>query len=77
MTGERHELEIVIDKHGRVTVEVKGAKGPSCLEYEQLFAKNVGRVKRQRLTQEYYEPPSSARTSEGEQTRTRRGPTLG
>jgi len=76
MAGERHELEIVIDKQGRVTVEVKGAKGPACLEYEELFAKNVGRVRRKHLTPEYYEPPSSARISEGERTRTRRGPTM-
>jgi hypothetical protein len=75
MAGERHELEIVIDKQGRVTVEVKGAKGPACLEYEELFAKNVGRVKRKQLTQEYYEPPSQARIVESERTRARRGPT--
>jgi hypothetical protein len=77
VSGERHELEIIIDKQGHVTVEVKGAKGPTCLEYEQLFAKNVGRVRRKQLTQEYYEPPSSARTSAEERTRARRGPTLG
>ena len=76
MADERHELEIIIDKQGRVTVEVKGAKGPACLEYEELFAKNVGRVRRKHLTPEYYEPPSSTRISEGERTRTRRGPTL-
>jgi len=76
MTGERHELEIVVDKQGRVTVEVKGAKGAACLEYEELFASTIGRVKRQRLTDEYYEPPTDVHLAESERAKTKRGPAL-
>jgi len=72
MTGERHELEVIIDVQGRVTVEVKGAKGPACLEYVDLFEKNVGRVKQKTLTREYYEPGRKARIADSERTRTRR-----
>jgi hypothetical protein len=72
MTRERHELEIVIDARGHVTIEVKGAKGPTCLEYVDLFAKNVGRVKQKRLTSEYYEPGPSSRIVGSDAVRTRR-----
>jgi len=74
---ERHELEIVIDQQGRVTVEVKGAKGPACLEYVDLFEKNVGRVKSKKLTPEYYETPRKAGLVDTERTRARRGPGQG
>jgi len=74
LTVERHELEIVIDQQGRVTVEVKGAKGPACLEYVELFEKNVGQVKSKTLTPEYYEPPRKAGLADTERTRARRGP---
>ncbi len=71
---ERHELEIVIDQQGRVTVEVKGAKGPACLEYVELFEKNVGRVRSKTRTSEYYEAPRQASLVDAERTRTRQGP---
>lgn len=73
MSQERHELEIVIDQQGRVTVEVKGAKGHACLEYIELFEQTVGTVKNKRLTPEYYEPPSPAKITDTEKTRTRLG----
>lgn len=73
MSQERHELEITIDKQGRVTVEVKGAKGKACLNYAVLFEEKIGRVKNKRLTSEYYEPPRSAGIVDTEKTRTRTG----
>ena len=71
MPQEKHELEIVIDKQGRIKVEVKGAKGPACLNYVELFEKAIGRVRNKRLTSEYYEPPSSAKIADSEKTRTK------
>jgi hypothetical protein len=73
MSQEKHELLITIDKQGRVTVEVKGAKGKACLNYVDLFEEKIGRVKNKRLTSEYYEPPTSARITGTEKTRTRTG----
>ena len=73
MAQERHALEVVIAAHGRVTVEVKGAKGEACLEYVDLFEKAVGRVKSKKLTSEYYEPGRKAGIVDAERTRTRRG----
>jgi len=72
MSQERHELEVVIDAKGRVTVEVKGAKGPACLEYVEFFEKNVGQVRQKKLTPEYYEPGRSARLVDSESLRARR-----
>ncbi|MBN1459510.1 MAG: DUF2997 domain-containing protein [Armatimonadetes bacterium] len=72
MASERHELEIMIDTKGRVTIETRGAKGPACLEYVDLFEKNVGRVRRKKLTSEYYEPGPSSRITDAENLRTRR-----
>jgi hypothetical protein len=72
MVQEKHELEIVIDTQGRVTVEVKGAKGNGCLSYVELFEETLGRVKSKRLTGEYYEPPRSGSIVDREKTKTRR-----
>jgi|GEM_PF-6317132 len=72
MPQERHELEIIIDTQGRVTVEVKGAKGPACLNYVELFEETLGRVKNKHLTAEYYEPPKSSTIVDTEKTHTRR-----
>jgi hypothetical protein len=72
MAQEKHEMEIVIDAQGRVTVEVKGVKGQGCLKYLEQFEETLGRVKSKRLTGEYYEPPRSGSIVDKEKTRTRR-----
>jgi len=72
MAQEKHELEIVIDPQGNVTVEVKGAKGAACLNYVEVFEETLGRVKRKTLTREYYHPPSSVGIVDTEKTRTRK-----
>lgn len=57
----RPEFEIIIGKNGKVTVEVKGVKGPRCLEYADLIKEIVGHEEDRRLTPEYYEPDMVAR----------------
>ena len=71
MASERHELDIVIDKHGRITVDVKGAKGHACLEYVDVFEKTIGRVRNRKLTSEYYEPGQETRLADADRTRSR------
>jgi len=73
MPQERHELEITIDPQGRITVEVTGAKGKTCLSYVELFEKQIGRVRRKTVKPEYYEPPTGVGIVDTEKTRTRRG----
>lgn len=51
----KHELEIEIGPTGDVQVHVKGAKGKQCLNYVELFSQ-MGQVKDQQLTGEFYEP---------------------
>ncbi len=58
---ERPEFEVVISKTGKVTVEVKGVKGPRCLEYADLIREIVGKEESRQLTAEYYAPDSKVR----------------
>jgi hypothetical protein len=58
---ERPELDITISRTGKVTVEVKGAKGPRCLKYADLIQEIIGREDSRRLTEEYYQPGGQVR----------------
>jgi len=53
---QRPELEIVIDRTGRITLEVRGAPGPRCLAYADLVREIIGREDERELTAEYYAP---------------------
>jgi len=55
------EFEIIISKTGKVTVEVKGVKGPRCLEYADLIKEIVGREEERQLTTDYYAPDADVR----------------
>lgn len=55
------EFEIIIDKTGRLTVEVKGVKGPQCLEYADLIKEIVGKEEERHLTSDYYAPDTQVR----------------
>lgn len=55
------EFDIVISKTGKVTVEVKGVKGPRCLEYADVIKEIVGHEDERRLTANYYAPDSEVR----------------
>lgn len=58
---ERPEFDIVIGKNGQVTVEVKGVKGPRCLDYADLIREIVGHEEQRKLTVEYYAKDSKVR----------------
>jgi hypothetical protein len=49
------ELEIEIDKSGKVTMRTKGVKGPVCMDLADLVAQIVGREVSREKTQEYHE----------------------
>jgi len=51
------EFEIEISPQGKVTVRTKGIKGPTCLDYADMFAEIIGREESRELTGEYYEQP--------------------
>ena len=57
----KEELEITISPQGEVKVEIKGIKGPRCLEVIEFLKQKIGIVTQRRLTSEYYEPEPPVR----------------
>jgi hypothetical protein len=55
------EFDIVISPAGKVTVTVKGVKGPQCLQYADLIREIVGREEERRYTADYYAPAEQVR----------------
>lgn len=56
------ELEIEIDKFGKVTVKTVGIKGPRCLDVAESFAQILGQEESRELTSEYYETEQQVRS---------------
>jgi hypothetical protein len=54
---EMKELEITIDKTGRVQVAVRGVQGEGCLGLTKNIENAVGRVEEREYTAEYYDQP--------------------
>ena len=52
---EMQELEITIDRNGRMQVAVRGTRGEGCLLLSKNFENAVGRVEEREYTPEYYE----------------------
>ncbi|MBN1354649.1 DUF2997 domain-containing protein [bacterium] len=49
------EIEVQILKNGKVRFNVKGRKGPSCLDFLKIMQNELGRVEHLEYTSEYYE----------------------
>jgi Protein of unknown function (DUF2997) len=54
------EMEIEIDKSGKVTMRTRGVKGPECMKLADLLAQIVGREESRQTTQEFRENPEQA-----------------
>ena len=54
---DMQELEITIDKNGRVQVAVRGIPGEGCLTLTKNLEEAVGTVEERTYTAEYYEQP--------------------
>ena len=54
---EMKELEIMIDRNGKVQVAVRGIKGEGCLTATQDLENALGNVEERGYTAEYYEQP--------------------
>ena len=68
-----HDLEITIAKDGKVTLSVKGAKGPSCMDYARFLEGVIGRVESEERTAEFYEPASGGPVADALHLEERRG----
>ena len=51
----QEEIEIEVDKHGRVTIKTIGIKGKRCLEVAEALAEIIGKVEQRTMTSEFYE----------------------
>jgi len=54
---EMQELEITIDREGKVQIAVRGAHGEGCAGITQNIENAVGAVEHRHYTAEYYEQP--------------------
>ena len=54
---DMQELEITIDKEGKVQVTVRGVHGEGCLALTKNIENAVGTVEEREYTAEYYEQP--------------------
>jgi hypothetical protein len=54
---EMQEMEITIDREGRIQVKVRGAHGSDCLAMTKNIEEAAGVVEERRYTAEYYEQP--------------------
>jgi hypothetical protein len=54
---EMKELEITIDRDGRVQVAVRGVQGEGCLDLTKNIEQAVGAVEERVHTAEFYEQP--------------------
>lgn len=54
---EMQELEITIDKEGRVQVAIRGIHGEDCIGLSKNIENAVGTVEDRTYTPEYYEQP--------------------
>lgn len=50
------EFDVVIGPDGTVELQVRGYKGPACLEIAKWFETTLGHLQSQQLTSEYYDP---------------------
>jgi hypothetical protein len=58
---EPEEIEITIDKEGRITVKVHGAPGTSCLALTRDLENAAGFVEQREYTAEFYEQAEESR----------------
>lgn len=54
---EMQELEITIDREGKVQVAVRGVRGEGCLGITRNIENAVGMAEGREYTAEYYEQP--------------------
>jgi len=59
----KREMEIEIDRDGKVNIKVKGVQGADCLEFSQFLEEALGETLEQEITSEYYQLPAPTESS--------------
>jgi len=54
--AKKRDLEIEISPNGEISVKISGFAGKQCMKIRDILEENVGTLKSQRFTSEYYEP---------------------
>jgi len=54
--AKKRDLEIEISPNGEISVTISGFAGKQCMKIRDILEENVGTLKSQRFTSEYYEP---------------------
>jgi hypothetical protein len=52
--AEKEEFEIIIGPDGKISIDIKGASGKSCIELTEFLEKALGEVEDRQLKPEYY-----------------------
>jgi hypothetical protein len=52
------ELEIIIQKDGKIEIQVRGVKGKTCLNLTQKIEQQLGVVEKKQLSSEYSLTPT-------------------
>jgi hypothetical protein len=67
---ELHEIEVFIDPDGRVRIEVRGVKGPACLEITRPIEAGLGgEVELREATPEMLDAAQDQPTDQSQQSR--------
>lgn len=53
--AEKEEIEILISPEGAVKFQIKGIKGPACVNVAKTLAAPLGEIKKLVNTSEYYQ----------------------
>ncbi|MFZ4575768.1 MAG: DUF2997 domain-containing protein [Phycisphaerales bacterium] len=69
----RPEIDVKIDKSGRVTIKVSGISGEPCLKLAAAITEIVGKLQSRELTPEYHADSwqATVTTEESQRVRTR------
>ncbi len=59
---QKKQITVTVDDNGNVRVQVKGVEGKACVGLTDDLLKNLGAVRKQTKTPEYYQEPVPATT---------------
>ena len=59
----REEINVLVEKDGKLVLRVKGRHGPQCLALTEAFEKEMGEVLDRQRTNEFYQEARIALTT--------------
>jgi hypothetical protein len=62
--GVKYQIIIEIDEDDNVEMETVGFKGPDCVDEIKKIVKNVGQIKSEKKTKEFYEQSNTQKAKQ-------------